>query len=57
MEMPNPDKPQDMTIAQQYKTNKAAFDRTASEWTAKHARWIQLTQGPCANNLRINYIW
>lgn len=34
---PNPDDPLDPEIAHIYKTNRAKFEATAREWTAKYA--------------------
>eukprot|EP01126_Amoeba_proteus_P021232 TRINITY_DN2150_c0_g2_i4.p1 TRINITY_DN2150_c0_g2~~TRINITY_DN2150_c0_g2_i4.p1 ORF type:complete len:153 (+),score=20.83 TRINITY_DN2150_c0_g2_i4:134-592(+) len=35
---PNLDSPLDEEIARQYREHKAAFDKTAKEWTKKHAK-------------------
>eukprot|EP01118_Nematostelium_gracile_P011709 TRINITY_DN419_c0_g1_i2.p1 TRINITY_DN419_c0_g1~~TRINITY_DN419_c0_g1_i2.p1 ORF type:complete len:150 (+),score=34.25 TRINITY_DN419_c0_g1_i2:67-516(+) len=35
---PNPDDPLEAEIAQQFKTDRNAFNKTAKEWTKKHAR-------------------
>jgi len=37
LEEPNLENPLEPDIAQQYKTDKAAFVKTAKEWTKKHA--------------------
>jgi ubiquitin-conjugating enzyme E2 D len=37
LEAPNTDDPLDAAIAQQVKTNRAAFDHQARDWTAKYA--------------------
>jgi ubiquitin-protein ligase len=34
---PNPDSPLKSDIAELYKTNRAAHDKLAREWTAKYA--------------------
>jgi len=35
---PNPDNPLEADIAQQFKTDRAAFNKTAKEWTKKYAK-------------------
>ena len=35
--VPEPNDPQDAVVASQYKDNKALFNKTAKEWTAKYA--------------------
>jgi len=37
---PNPDNPLEADIANQYKTDKAAFNKTAKEWTKKYAKSV-----------------
>lgn len=36
---PNADSPLEPEIAQQYKTDRTAWAKTAKEWTKKHAKW------------------
>lgn len=38
MAAPQPDDAVETAIAEQFKNDRAAFDKTAKEWTAKHAK-------------------
>jgi len=38
MTEPNPDDPLEPEIAQQFRTDRNAFNKTAKEWTKKHAK-------------------
>jgi ubiquitin-conjugating enzyme E2 D/E len=38
MKEPRPDNPLEPEIANLYKSNKAEFQKTAKEWTKKHAK-------------------
>jgi len=39
---PEPNNPQDAVVARQYLSDKAAFDRTAKEWTEEYAHKDQV---------------